>query len=691
MGIIRWDTAAGDVVLRQDADGPVRLVSFGFLGVDALPLVELRLTGEGRAGISGKRGIGGAASARLRYVDHLQEAGRLVVRQVDPGSGLGVTTHFRAYPGIPVVRTWVELVADRAVAVDQVASFVLGGLGRPGSRWEDELYLWLARNPWSGEFRWAGASLAGLGIHDVGMVRFGQTGSKNRVSVTSVGSWSSGEYLPMGAIHDVRADHSIAWQIEHNGSWHYELGDCRDNVYLLASGPAQAEHQWVGRLEKDERFVSVEVAISLVEGGPAEALAELTRYRRESRRSHHDNVTLPVVFNDFMNCLMADPATGKVIPLVDAAAAAGAEYYCVDAGWYGENDDWWDAVGEWEPSVARFPGGLAEVIDRIRAKGMIPGLWLEPEVVGVRSPIAEGLPAEAFFQREGVRLVECGRYQLDLRHPAAIAHLDRVIDRLITEFGIGYFKFDYNIDIGPGTDTHGNIGAGLLGHNRAYLGWLDKLMDRYPGLVIENCAAGGMRIDHAMLSRLPIQSVTDQQDHRLMPAIAAAAPTAVTPEQGAVWAYPQPEFESEEIALTLINAMLGRIHLSGRIDLLDARQASQVEEAVTVYKTYREQLSTGVPRWPLGLPGWRDEWAALAIDCGLDTFLAVWRRDTVSASATLKLRWLQGQHAEVTQLFPAGRAVDAWWRPDPAQLHVNLPAPHTARLFRLRRPAQPVR
>ncbi|WP_328550368.1 MULTISPECIES: hypothetical protein [unclassified Streptomyces] len=51
----------------------------------------------------------------------------------------------------------------------------------------------------------------------------------------------------------------------------------------------------------------------------------------------------------------------------------------------------------------------------------------------------------------------------------------------------------------------------------------------------ENCSSGGMRWDHALLSRLQLQSTSDQQNLQLYAPIAASAPTAVTPEQGAVW------------------------------------------------------------------------------------------------------------------------------------------------------------
>ena len=103
------------------------------------------------------------------------------------------------------------------------------------------------------------------------------------------------------------------------------------------------------------------------------AMGELTKYRRKIRRRNKDNQRLAVIFNDYMNCLWGDPTAEKEFPLVDAAAEAGCEYFCIDAGWYADGF-WWDEVGEWKESRKRFPNGVKEVADYIRKKGMIR-LW----------------------------------------------------------------------------------------------------------------------------------------------------------------------------------------------------------------------------------------------------------------------------------------------------------------------------
>ena len=165
-------------------------------------------------------------------------------------------------------------------------------------------------------------------------------------------------------------------------------------------------------------------------------MAELTRHRRWLRRERTADRDSLLVFNDYMNTLNGDPTTERLLPLIAAAAEAGAECFCIDAGWYDDTElgDWFPTVGEWIPSTRRFPGGgLAAVVAAIRDAGMKFGLWLEPEVVGVLSPIAESLPDAAFLQRHGRRVTEHQRYFLDLRHPAARAHLDSTFDRLIAD------------------------------------------------------------------------------------------------------------------------------------------------------------------------------------------------------------------------------------------------------------------
>jgi len=499
-----------------------------------------------------------------------------------------------------------------------------------------------------------------------------------------MGSWSTGDYLPMGIVTDQETGWCCAWQIESNGGWHWELGDYRGRLYVIGTGPTDQEHHWRHTLQPGEEFTTVPAALTSSCGGFEGAVARLTTYRRRIRRPNRDNEELPVVFNDYMNCLMGEPTTSRLLPLIDVAAEVGAEYFVIDAGWYSGWEPWWAGVGEWLPSEVRFPRGLREVTDRIEACGMRTGLWLEPEVIGVQSPVAERLPDSAFFYRNGARVAEHGRYHLDLRDDAARDHLDTVVDRLVRDFRVEYFKFDYNVNIGLGTDRcAASLGDGLLGHNRAYLGWLDTLFERHPSLVIENCASGGLRMDYALLRLLSIQSTSDQQDPICYAAIAASAPTAIAPEQAAVWAYPSPDYTDEMNAFTMVNALLQRIHLSGRIDLLDKHQRAQVRQSLDVYKAIRGNIPQAVPHWPLGLPKWSAEWTSLALEAPERALVSVWRRYGMRTQIDIPLPWWHGGPARLEVLSPTFTDTDCSWDPETKRLSICLPEAPSARLFSL--------
>ena len=113
-----------------------------------------------------------------------------------------------------------------------------------------------------------------------------------------------------------------------------------------------------------------------------------------------------------MNCLWADPTTEKELPLIDAAADAGCEYYCIDAGWYADGE-WWDGVGEWKESKKRFPNGIKEVTDYIRKKGMIPGAWLEIEVMGIKCPKVKECDDTWFFMGTSISQMGMKQFTVD--------------------------------------------------------------------------------------------------------------------------------------------------------------------------------------------------------------------------------------------------------------------------------------
>jgi alpha-galactosidase len=673
------------LALRWSADSPVALAGIhgtAFSFGRGPSLVEIFTAVEQRARTS-QGYVHSAVGDRLRYQGHeveqmTPEAGVLTLSQVDPATEIRVETRIerRTLHSYRVTHR-VYNGGVSAVVLTAVTSAVIG-VGADEDDL-DNLDLVHGSSEWLAEGRWRREPLRTLVPRLKLSAKHHQDG-RGRFTVTSHGSWSTGERLPTGILIDRTTDAAIAWQLETSGPWHWEVVQDQWGAALSALGPTDLEHQFAHELVPGASFDTVPLGIAVTEGGLDGAAAELTAYRRTLRVLRPIDARLPLIYNDYMNTLLGDPTTEKLLPLIDAAADAGAEYFCIDAGWFAEpGSNWWSAVGEWREDPTRFTGGLRAVIDHIHKRGMVSGLWLEPEVVGIDSPVARSLPEDAFFQRFGTRVVEDHRYHLDFRHPAARQHLDETVDHLVHDYGVGFLKFDYNINPGAGTELGvAGAGDGLLQHTRAFIEWLKAVQSRHPELLIENCASGAMRMDYALLAVTHLQSTSDQEDILLSAAVAAAAPLSILPEQCGNWAYPSADMSIDATVFSLIAGLVGRMYLSGFLHLLSDQQRALVGEATALHRSMREFIARATPFWPLGLPGWDDELLALGLRDNEHSYVAVWSRAAGPREVTLP-----GARGTVETAFPTTN--DEEWTIDSTSGDVRLgvPAGPVARLFRL--------
>lgn len=643
---------------------------------------EIQVSGESSLWHIGLTTAATLPGSRMTYTAHRDtrnEIGRrLEIDTADEKTGLAATMVYQFFDGIPMVRCWniLENRGNSVLGLETVSTLVHPHI----ADLSDEASLLVPHNSWQQELQWKENSLSQLGsryfVHN--------TSSGKRIQIRSTGSWSSGEHAPMGCLRNRTKGTMTFWQIEHNGSWNWELLEHGCKYSLVITGPNDTDHHWYKELRPGERFVSVPAAMGVVIGGEDETFSALNQYRRRIRRANRDNENLPIIFNDYMNCLWADPTTEKELPIIDAAAALGCEYYCIDAGWYTDEEDWFPTIGEWIPSKTRFPNGLKEVTDHIRSRGMVPGLWLEIEFVGSKCALVQQVDERWFFHRHGKIADFRGRYQLDFRNPEVRAYTRGVIDRLIKDFGIGYFKIDYNCNCYAGTDVDSDsLGDGLLEHNRAYLQWLDDIFETYPDLVLENCSSGGMRMDYAMLSRHTIASSSDQEAYLKFPSIVANAPTGMTPEQAAVWSYPLADAAREQTIFNCVSSCLCRIHQSGNTATLPEAHKDIIREQYALYKSIRKEIPHALPFWPLGLASEGDDWVCLGLDFGSCSRIAVWRLGGDN-TCCLPLKRYQGRDLTVKVAFPsADTACKTQWNKETGILTVSLSEPEMARILEI--------
>ncbi|WP_062200416.1 glycoside hydrolase family 36 protein [Demequina salsinemoris] len=689
-----WGYAGAELRIVIADDAPVAIgVSDTVAGpaeAKAQALVELVTTDSGVicASSSHRRG---ATGERLRYIAHEATEAELRIVQREEGAGLEVATEIVATTGSGTYRcrTTVTNRGEAPRILEAVSSIGLSGItGHLGTI--EATQVWTARNEQMAENRWSAEAMADLLPYINPPIH--RQPARGVVERTGETTWPTGRFQPAGVLEG--PDGALAWEIEHNGPWRWEIGSLferEDWMGLILMGPTALQHGWSQELAPGESFATV-LATFALGSDLTDAIGRLTAHRRAVHGSQPADASTALIYNDYMNTLMGDPTTEKLEPLIDAVAAVGADVFCIDAGWYDEGGDWWPSVGRWEPSVSRFgEGGLARLLDRIRDRGMRPGLWLEPEAVGVRSPVAAELPDSAFMTRGGVRIASHDRYFLDLTDDAARAHVDATLDRVIGEYGAEYIKWDYNVTPGAGPDADGvSPGAGLLAHHRALQDLVARARERHPHVILESCASGAMRQDRATLALYDLQSTSDQQDASLYPPIAAGAGMAMPLEQAGNWAYPHWEMTAEEVAFTLVTGLAGRMYLSGYLDRFPERSRELVAQAAAVYRGVIRHHGESVPVWPLGLPGWSDDVVAsgsLASSDGV-TLVSVWSR-AGSSAADLSLPHLAGADIEVVQAFPAPAPdISAWtttWDPEAGTLAVSGMGSMEARLYALRK------
>jgi alpha-galactosidase len=480
----------------------------------------------------------------------------------------------------------------------------------------------------------------------------------------------------MGIIRDNETGEVYYFQIEHSGSWEVEVGSASGGeMYVALLGPND-ESGWWKNLKPGMEFTTVPAAFGVAKGDENTAIAELTKYRRCIRRENVDDKNCHVVFNDYMNCLMGDPTEEKEKEIIDKAAELGCEYYCLDCGWY-DKGFWWDKVGEWMESPERFPNGLKTIYEYARSKGLKMGMWLEIEVMGTQCELAKKLPDDWFVCTHGKRRVDNRRYLLDFRNPEVRKYCMDVVDRLFADYGCEYFKVDYNVTTGLGSDLNcDSVGDAMLEHYRALYDWYREIYRKYPNLVIENCGSGAQRMDYGILALQSIQSTSDQTDYISNSYIAANVATAVTPEQAGMWVYPYVD-EREHIIYNVVNGILLRPYISGLVWNISDESFDIFKEGISVYKEIRGDITGMVPYFPLGFTTVKSDVLAYGLKKEGKAYLSVFTPRTDEAEIPLTF----GDVKSVKVIYP--KSEDCSYTYENGILKIKMPQEKCARLFEI--------
>ena len=483
-----------------------------------------------------------------------------------------------------------ENQSKRDCCLEMFESFSLGGLS-PYMQGDGNGTLWLhrVRSVWSQEGRHETIPVEDLQLepawdpHAVRCERFGQAGSMpvNR-------------FFPFAAIED-RKNH-IFWgaQIAHPASWQMEVYR-KDNGLALSGGLVDRElGHWMKHVEPGKNFTTPEAIVSTAQTDSFDIFtgrlttAGLVEGFLKAPESEQD---LPIVFNEYCTT-WGNPSHENICEIVDAIKGKGFKYFVIDCGWYKENGIPWDiGMGDYEVSSELFPDGMEKTVQVIKDAGMIPGIWFEIENVGSASRAYH--LTEHLLHKDNVVLTTYFRRFWDMQDPWVDEYLtDKVIGTL-KKYGFGYMKIDYNETIGIGCDGAESPGEALRKNMEATVLFIEKVKEEVPGIVLENCASGGHRLEPKMMSVMSMASFSDAHECEEIPIIAANLHRVIHPTQSQIWAVIRQDDSLKRIAYSISNTFLGRMCISGDVTQLAPEKWNLIEQGISFYGKIKDIIKEG--------------------------------------------------------------------------------------------------
>ncbi|HEY0256334.1 MAG TPA: alpha-galactosidase [Candidatus Methylacidiphilales bacterium] len=217
----------------------------------------------------------------------------------------------------------------------------------------------------------------------------------------------------------------------------------------------------------------------------------------------------PVLYNSW-EATYFDVSEKNQMELARLAASLGVELFCMDDGWFGARKDDKASLGDWSPRPEAFPHGIKPLSDEVHRLGMQFGLWVEPEMINPDSDLYRAHPDWVLHYPARPRSESRNQLILDFGRPEVVEYIFQILDQLVRDNGIDFFKWDMNRYVSePGSQA----GRGIWRkHVESLYSIMDRLRKQHPHLRIQSCSGGGGRIDLGILTRCDQAWASDNTD-----------------------------------------------------------------------------------------------------------------------------------------------------------------------------------
>lgn len=248
-------------------------------------------------------------------------------------------------------------------------------------------------------------------------------------------------------------------------------------------------------------------------------------------------------------------------------------------------------MGDYNVSDALFPDGLDKTVALIKEAGMKPGIWFEIDNIGSAAKAYHD--TEHQLKRDGYPITTYSRRFWDMTDPYVIEYLSDKVIKTLKDYDFSYMKMDYNDTIGIGCDGYESLGEGLRVNMEASVNFIKKIKEEVPGIILENCASGGHKLEPLMMSLTSMASFSDAHETEEIPIVAANLHRAILPRQNQIWAVIRKTDSLKRIAYSVANTFLGRMCLSGDVTELTVEQWEVIDKGMAFYKKISPIIKNG--------------------------------------------------------------------------------------------------
>lgn len=387
--------------------------------------------------------------------------------------------------------------------------------------------------------------------------------------------------------------------LQYSGNWQIKAGRDRNANPQILGGISDFNTTY--SLGGGEEFTTPVFTGGYVNKGFGESKRQFHDYIRKTSKSVWTNRVMPVLYNAWAT-FEFNLDEKMLMAQAERASKIGVEMFLIDDGWFKNRNDDKTGLGDWEVDKQKFPNGLTSVINRVNELGMIFGLWVEPEMVSEESDLYKNHPDWILKYPTRQPVKRRHQYVLNMGREDVYEYTVNWLDKLLGENNIGYLKWDMNrflSEVNWNFETDGPDEEVYIKYVKNLYRIFDHISEKFPEVLIENCASGGLRADLGMakwcarINRSDLQDCIDalkmHEGFTSVNLTKSAGGGSNLHHTGTITMSGRKE-PMKRMAYT---SMMGSFSLGYDLRRLSAEEIDQLAKYIEIYKQLRETVQLG--------------------------------------------------------------------------------------------------